>query len=136
VQRSFRWPDAMLQSLDERAEETGESRNALAQRLVEEGLRAERHPLIRFRRGEGGPREAALVGSRIYVWQAIATLRGSDNSVSDAAEYLGVPGQLIQAAIDYYADFRDEVDAAERAAAEIAERERSRWERAQQVLAG
>jgi len=45
----------------------------------------------------------------------IETLRNSANSVPEAADYLRVPSSRIQAAVNYYAVYRDEVD-------EIAER--------------
>jgi hypothetical protein len=50
-QRSFRLAGGTLRLLDERAAEYGESSNALAQRLLDESLRLERHPLLRFREG-------------------------------------------------------------------------------------
>src|SRR3954453_3135845 len=71
VQRSFRLPAATLARLDARARERGRSTNALAARLIEEGLRTEEHPLIYFRDGAAGPapghaRDAAgcLAGGR------------------------------------------------------------------------
>src|SRR6478735_2248102 len=51
VQRSFRLSPRTLELLGERADETSESRNALAERLLDEGLHIDRHPLIRFRVG-------------------------------------------------------------------------------------
>jgi uncharacterized protein (DUF433 family) len=67
-------------------------------------------PLIAFRAGASGLRCPALVGTRLYVWQVIDTLRESENSVQAAAEYLGLTEQQVRAAVDYYADFTDEVD--------------------------
>ena len=122
-----------MQMLDERAHELSESRNALAERILAESLRTERHPLIAFRTGGSGLRRPGLVGSRLYVWQVLSTLRGSA-SIAEAAEYLGLPESYVQAAVDYYADFKDEVDAFEADDLEYAEREREHWERAQQVL--
>ena len=122
-----------MELLDRRAHELTESRNALAERLLAEGLRTERHPLIAFRTGGSGLRRPGMVGSRIYVWQVLSTLRGSQ-SIAEAAEYLDLPEGYIQAAVDYYADFKDEVDAYEADELEYSERERERWERAQQVL--
>ena len=122
-----------MELLDRRAHELTESRNALAERLLAEGLRTERHPLIAFRTGGSGLRRPGMVGSRIYVWQVLSTLRGSE-SIAEAAEYLDLPESYIQAAVDYYADFKDEVDAYEAEELEYSERERERWERAQQVL--
>jgi len=75
-----------------------------------------------------------LVGTRLYVWQIVDTVRSSGNSVSGAAEYLGVPQHHVQAAVDYYADFTAEVDSYRDEDLELERRERERWERAERVL--
>jgi uncharacterized protein (DUF433 family) len=132
--RSFRFSDSLLSSLQERAREHNESANALAERYLEEGLRREDHPLVTFRHGAGG-RRPALVGTRLDVAQVIDTLRESENSVPATAEYLGVPEQYVQAAVRYYAEFRDEVDEWRERMRAIAEREEDAWRREQAVLA-
>ena len=54
---------------------------------------------------------------------------------SRVAEYLGILPRLVRAAVEYYAEFSDEVDE-DTAAAERAERSaRDRWERQQRALA-
>jgi len=132
--RSFRFSDALLASLQERARERGESANALAERYLEEGLRREEHPLIAFREGAAG-RRAALVGTRLDVSQVIDTLRDSANSVDATAEYLGIPEPYVRAAVRYYAEFRDEIDEWRERIRAIAEREEEAWRREQAVLA-
>jgi uncharacterized protein (DUF433 family) len=134
VQRSFRLSSRTLELLGERAGETSESRNALAERLLDEGLRIDRHPLIRFRTGGSGLRRPALVGTRVDIWQVIDTVRGEDGNVADAAEYLGLTEAMIRAAVDYYADFAEEIDAYRAEELAFAERERERSERARRVL--
>jgi uncharacterized protein (DUF433 family) len=135
LQRSFRLSARTLELLDEAAEATGESRNALADRVLGEGLRVERHPLIRFHQGAAGRRQPLVVGSRLYVRQVIATLRASDGDVDEAAAYLGLTVRQVKAALDYYADYRDEIDADAAAAQRIEAAERDRWERQQRALA-
>ena len=110
VQRSFRLSARTMKLLDDRARDLHESRNSLAERLLDEGLRTERHPLIVFREGAAGLRRPALVGTRLYVWQVVDTVRESANSVAAAADYLGLPAPHVRAAVDYYADFTEEVD--------------------------
>jgi uncharacterized protein (DUF433 family) len=134
VQRSFRLSAGTLRLLDARARELSESRNGLADRLLNEALHTDRHPLIRFREGASGLRRPALVGTRLYVWQVVDTVRASDNDVRAAAEYLDLTDRQVRAAIDYYADFKDEVDAYAAEEQEYERRERERWERAQRVL--
>ena len=131
--RSFRFPEALLGSLQSRARERGESANALAERYLEEGLRRDEHPLIVFREGAAG-RRAALVGTRLDVAQVIDTFRESDNSVDATADYLGIPEQHVRAAVRYYADFRDEVDEWRERTYAIAEREEEAWRREQAIL--
>lgn len=123
-----------MRLLDDRARELSESRNSLVERLLDEGLHTERHPLIVFRTGGSGRRRPALIGTRLYVWQIVDTVRESGNSVREAADYLGLPAHHVRAAIDYYADFKDEVDAHRAEEIEFERRERERWERSQRVL--
>ncbi|MDQ6776661.1 MAG: hypothetical protein M3071_10705 [Actinomycetota bacterium] len=123
-----------MKLLDDLASELSESRNSLAERLLDEGLHTERHPLISFRIGGSGRRRPALVGTRLYVWQILDTVRECGNSVGAAAKYLGLPEHHVQAAIDYYADFTDEVDRYRAEEREFEDRERERWERRQRVL--
>ncbi|MHB1500149.1 MAG: hypothetical protein ACYCYK_03095 [Candidatus Dormibacteria bacterium] len=134
VQRSFRLARATAELLDQLAESDGTSRNALADRLLGEALRLEHHPLIRFVHGAGGRRRAILVGTRLYVYQVVATAKAHDGSVEETATYFGLPVTLIRAALNYYADFDAEVDADQAAAARGAEAERRRWERQQRAL--
>lgn len=134
VQRSFRLSSRTVELLDAAAAQTRESRNALADRLLGEAVRVERHPLIRFHAGAAGRRHPRVVGTRLDVHQVVATLRASDGDVDAAAEYLSVHPRLVRAAVDYYADFTDEVDADAAVAAQVTKSERARWERAQQAL--
>jgi uncharacterized protein (DUF433 family) len=135
VQRSFRLSARTIELLDTEAETAGESRNALADRLLGEALRVERHPLIRFHRGAAGRRQPLVVGTRLYVHQIIATLRACDGDIDEAATYLGLAARQVRAALDYYADFRDEIDADTAVAQRAEESDRDRWERQQRALA-
>lgn len=135
VQRSFRLSSRTLELLDREAEASGSSRNALADRLLGEALRLQHHPLIRFHEGPGGRRQPLVVGTRLYVYQVIATLRASKGKLGEAAGYLGLTDRQVQAARDYYADFRDEVDADAETAERFERAERERWERQQRALA-
>lgn len=121
--------------LDTRAAELSESGNGLTQRLLDEGLRTDRHPLIGFRAGERGMRRPALVGRRLYVWQVIATLRDSRSSIEATAEYLDLSEPQVRACLSYYADFKQEVDAEAEEERDFADREEARWGREQEALA-
>mgnify|MGYP000524710068 CR=1 FL=1 len=133
VSRSFRLASSLVEALQERARARGESANALAERLIDEGLRREEHPLIVFRDGAAG-RRAAIMGTRLDVWQVIDTVRASSDSVAETAAYFEIPEVWVQAAVRYYAAFPDEVDRfAERVAA-ASEREHELWRRQQAVI--
>jgi len=81
----------------------------LAQRYVEEGLRMDEHPLVRFAEGPAG-RRARLVGTGSDVWEVIAAVRDNDGDVAEAAAYLAMALGLVQAAVTYYGAYPDEID--------------------------
>jgi uncharacterized protein (DUF433 family) len=109
-QRSFRLPEQTLAELGARAQERGESANSLAARLIEEGLRTDRHPLIWFREGVGG-RRPALLGTRLDVAQVVAYLQANDDDPAEVADLLAIPEHLVHAAASYSAEFGEEIDA-------------------------
>lgn len=81
------------------------------------------HPLIYFREGAAG-RRPALLGSRLDVADVITTIRQNDGSTKEAASYLEVPVELIEAAGRYYDEYPEEVDAQIERARLAAKRER------------
>lgn len=81
----------------------------LAQRYVEEGLRMDAHPLVRFVDGPAG-RRARLVGTGLDVWEVIATVRDNDGDIDASASYLELPLGLAQAAVLYYGAHTSEID--------------------------
>jgi uncharacterized protein (DUF433 family) len=131
---SLRVSGATIEDLDRLARQAGVSRNALAERYLSEGAKMDEFPQVFFRSGALG-RRAALLGTRLDVWQVIETLRNHGNSVEETADYLSLPVERVRAAVGYYAAHRGEVDGfAERAAA-AAERAEELWRAGQQVLA-
>jgi uncharacterized protein (DUF433 family) len=131
---AFRFSRITVARLKQRARETHAPQTALAERYIEEGLRRDEHPLIYFRDGETG-RRPALLGTRLDVADVITTIRQNDNSVEEAADYLEIPVEHVDACLRYYADYKDEIDAWIERSHAIAERERERWQRRQQALA-
>jgi uncharacterized protein (DUF433 family) len=122
-----------FEELERRAHERGVPRNALTERYIAEGVKMDEHPEIAFRDGALG-RRAVLAGTRVDVWQVIETLRNS-NSVQEAAEYLGLAPTRIQAAVNYYAAYREEVDGIAERERAVAERAEATWRTAQELLA-
>lgn len=81
----------------------------LAQRYVEEGLRMDEHPLVRFQEGPAG-RRARLVGTGSDVWEVVAAVRDNGGDIAQTAAYLELPLGLVQAAVTYYGAYPDEID--------------------------
>ena len=120
---TLRLAPGMRQRLTESARRAHLPERTLAQRYVEEGLRHDAHPLIHFVDGPSG-RRASVVGRGLDVWEVVGTVRDNAGSISEAADYLGVPVGLVQAVVAYYGEYRDEID--EQIAVNVAEYERGR----------
>ena len=134
VQRSFRLSASTSRLLDHRVGESGESRNAMVDRLLNESLRIEKHPFIRFITGASGKREAHIVGTRWKVRQIIVTLKGEKGQLDSVVKGFDLTELQVRAAVSYYADFSDEIDADIERESVDAEQQRVRWEREQSVI--
>ena len=134
VQRSFRLSASTSRLLDHRVGESGESRNAMVDRLLNESLRIEKHPFIRFITGASGKREAHIVGTRWKVRQIIVTLKGEKGQLESVIKGFDLTELQVRAAVSYYVDFSDEIDADIGRESVDAEQQRVRWEREQSVI--
>ena len=134
VQRSFRLSATTSHLLDLRVGESAESRNAMVDRLLSESLRLEKHPFVRFITGASGRREAHILGTRWKVRQIIVTLQGEKGQLDSVVKGFDLTEQLVRAAVSYYADFTDEIDADIERDSVDAEQQRVRWEREQSVI--
>lgn len=106
---TLRLAAGMRERLSERAHRSHLPERTLAQRYLDEGLRHDAHPLIHFLDGPSG-RRASLVGRGLDVWEVIATVRDNEGSLAEAAAYLEIPLGLVEAAVSYYGEYRDEID--------------------------
>lgn len=131
---SFRFDPITVRRLKDHATEAGFGQTALAERYIEEGIRQDEHPLIYFREGAAG-RRPALLGSRLDIAEAIETIRQNDGSVEEAASYLELPVEHLEAAARYYGEYTDEVDELVERSRAASERERERWRRGREALA-
>src|SRR5580693_2432651 len=112
-------------------------------RLVDEALRAREHPLITFKDGPAG-RRARVVGGP-DVWEIVGAVRSvrmaeqglaGDEALAVVAETSGVPMPFLRAALAYWGDYPEEVDAfLDRARAEAVQAQAA-WERQQNLLGG
>lgn len=117
------------------------SLSSASNRLVDEALRMHEHPLIVFRDGPAG-RRARLVGGP-DVWEVVGAVRSvrdaepgltGDDALGLVAETAGVPVPLLRAALAYWGDYPEEVDAfLDRARADAA-RAQAGWLRQQELL--
>lgn len=135
-QRSFRWSQATLDSLERQARQRSEPSSRLAERLVEEGLRMEEHPGIVFRDGPTGRRAALAAGPD--VWELVRFIKSlpakGERAVPRTARLLKLsPGQ-VEAALRYYADYPAEIDDRIQLDEEEAQRAEAAWRRRQSVL--
>jgi hypothetical protein len=117
--------------------------SAAGNRLIDEALRTHEHALVVFRDGPAG-RRARLIGGP-DVWEVVRAVRSArqaepalsaDEVVALVTETSGVSDALVRAAIAYWADYPDEVDAMVARADEEETQARRRWEREQGLLAG
>lgn len=106
---SIRLTEPTVQRLGARARRVHLPPRTLAQRYVEEGLRMDEHPLVRFTEGPAG-RRARLVGTGKDVWEVIAAIRDNGGDTAATARYLEIPLGLVQAAVTYYGAYPDEID--------------------------
>jgi uncharacterized protein (DUF433 family) len=131
---TLRLRPGVSERLAQQAQRAGLAPRTLAQRYVDESLRREDHPLIRFADGPSG-RRAALVGRGLDVWEVIAVVRDNDNDPKETAAYLAIPVGLVQAAIAYYGEYLDEINAEIALNEAESERGYAAWKAGQQALA-
>lgn len=86
--------------------------------------------MVWFRSSADGVRMAAVVGRRIYIWQVVDALRQLDGVVGAVADDFQLSELQVRAAVDYYAEFGDEIDADAERSRQFARRERERREKA------
>jgi hypothetical protein len=135
---SIRFDAGLLARLRRRAQSvTGSSASALAQRLVDEGLRMADHPGVIFKDGPSGRRAALAYGPDI--WEVIKFLREADErgtaALDAAADVLALDASRIATAVSYYGDYRDEVDAEIADADEASARAEEAWRVQRQLIA-
>lgn len=97
--------------LEEQADHLRVSESALARRYIAEGIRRDRHPAVTFRVGRVGGRPALERRPRLEVATIVETWRDSDRDEAAAARYHDITGEEVKTALDYYAEFKDEIDA-------------------------
>ncbi|MCZ7538194.1 MAG: hypothetical protein M5T61_21155 [Acidimicrobiia bacterium] len=98
----------------------------IAERLTDEGFRAEEFPGIVFRTGPTERRGGLAAGARC-VWEIVRALKGAvaqspANPIEVIAEATGLPRNRLELAASYYAAYPGEIDDRIRPDEEAAER--------------
>lgn len=110
--------------------------STLAERLIDEGLRLEDHPLVVFRPAATG-RRAVLVGGP-EIADVVGAIVGGDVPVEQrrprAAELLAITEAQVDAALAYYAEFTQEIDTLIAERTRQADAAEARWRRQQALL--
>jgi len=105
---SIRLPEQTVGRLADRAGRSSMAPRTLAQRYVEEGLRMDDHPLVRYADGPAGRRARLISGPD--VWEVISVAHDNDGDLVQTAAYLELPLGVIQAAAAYYGTYTEEID--------------------------
>lgn len=109
---SVRLDNELRRQLSAQAAREGTTVTELIERFVREGLAVAAHPGIVFKPGPSG-RRAALAGGP-DVWEIVAALRhirGSEaKRVARLAEQFGVHQRQVVIALNYAADYREEIE--------------------------
>jgi hypothetical protein len=127
---SIRFDEVLLARLRRRAAANASSNtSALAQRLIDEGLRMADHPGVIFKDGPTGRRAAIAHGPDI--WEIVKFLREIDErdtaAIEAAAETFALDVSWVTTAMSYYGEYHDEIEAEIEAADEASLRAEEAW---------
>jgi hypothetical protein len=134
---SIRFDDRLLARLRRRASTTTATTSALAQRLIDEGLRMADHPGVVFKDGPSGRRAALAYGPD--VWEIIKFVREVDErgaaALDAAGDALALDSGLVSTAVSYYGDYPEEIDAEIADADEASEKAELAWRTQRRLIA-
>lgn len=134
---SIRFDRSVRERLHDQARRQGLKPSAMAQRLVDEGLRMNDHPGVVFRDGPTGRRAGLAAGPD--VWEVVSVLEQQDHrgeaAVHAVVDAMGLSERQVRAAIAYCAahepEVRRRIEDNERAAGDA----QAAWEAQQRLLA-
>ena len=109
---SIRMEQDAYERLEAESRRNHEPLSTLAKRLIEEGLRMERHPAIVFKDGPAGRRARLIDGED--VWEVISAFPKWNDSWDVRSDVAigssNLTARQIMTALKYYADYPDEID--------------------------
>lgn len=133
---SLRVESDTLERLEAQSRQTGQSRSGLAKVLLDEGLRMAAYPGIVFRSGPAGRRPGLAGGPDL--WEIVRVFQGldvkGDQALHQLAELTALGLEQVRIALQYYAEYRDEVDEWIRRVDAEASQAEAAWHRARRLL--
>lgn len=108
---NVRFPDAVDQRLADYARQTGAKKSTVVVSAVREWLRMQAHPGVIFVATVTGERRAALsAGPQVWtVAEAWLQHDKDDRTAAVVADALGLSAADVEAALAYWADYKDEI---------------------------
>ena len=109
---NVRFTDPTQEALNRFVRRSGQTKSSVINTAVDEWLRIQEHPSVRFVTTETGERRAALIDGP-QVWTVAESWLAHDPAQRDAeriADAIGIPAALVEAALAYWADHREEID--------------------------
>ena len=109
---NVRFAEPTQDSLTRYVHRTGQTKSSVINTAVSEWLAVEAHPRIRFVQNVTGERRAALIdGPEVWtVAEAWLSHGKQEREAAIVAEAIGLAPDLVEAALAYWGDFRDEID--------------------------
>lgn len=109
---NVRFAEPIQESLSHYVHRTGQTKSSVINTAVDEWLRMQAHPRIHFVSIETGERRAALVdGPQIWtVAESWLAHDPSERTVAVVSDATGISKNMVEAALAYWADHREEVD--------------------------
>jgi len=134
---SVRLGSALAQAAESYIAATGWSKTTLATTALDEWLRLQAHPGIRFVSTPNGARVAALVnGPEIWtVAESWQQHEPGDRTTDNLVAATGLTRREVECALSYYADHAPEIDAEIERVHVAQQQAREAWERRQALLA-
>ncbi|HZO91741.1 MAG TPA: hypothetical protein VFB38_25700 [Chthonomonadaceae bacterium] len=123
---TLRLPDETAEEIRRIAQRERRSLSDVGARMIEEWVRQNRFAYIEFR-SFNGERHACLKG-RLQVWQVIRVAQDYGMDVEKTAAHLSLSPEQVQAALNYYETYPEEIEAA------IAENQAMTYEQIKRLL--
>lgn len=109
---NVRFTGSTQESLTHYVQRTGQTKSSVINTAVDEWLRMQAHPRIHFIVVETGERRAALIdGPQVWtVAESWLAHEPDERTAVNVSDSIGIPVVMVEAALAYWADQRDEID--------------------------